>query len=149
MTDQLTSPWGITSLPDGRLLITQKGGQVRIVSANGVLGGVITGLPVVNASGQGGLLGLCIDPQFESNRLVYWIFSEPVADGSLTSVARGRLSADEIRIENAAVIYRATPSHTGSAHYGGRILFDLTGHLVVSTGERSDMVTRTQSQLLS
>ena len=149
ITDQLTNPWGITSLPDGRLLITQKGGQMRIVSADGVLGGVITGLPAVNASGQGGLLGLCIDPQFASNRLVYWVFSEPVAGGTHTSVARGRLSADETRIENTAVIYRATPSYMGSAHYGGRILFDRTGHLVVSTGERSDMVTRTQAQSLS
>jgi glucose/arabinose dehydrogenase len=149
VTDQLTNPWGITSLPDGGLLITQKGGQMRIVNGDGVLGGVITGLPAVNASGQGGLLGLCIDPQFESNRLVFWVFSEPVSGGSLTSVARGRLSADETSIEDAAVIYRATPSHTGSAHYGGRILFDRTGHLLVSTGERSDMLTRPQAQSLS
>ncbi|MCF2494804.1 PQQ-dependent sugar dehydrogenase [Dyadobacter sp. CY351] len=149
VTDQLTNPWGITSLPDGGLLITQKGGQMRIVSAAGVLGSVITGLPAVNAAGQGGLLGLCLDPQFESNRLVYWVFSEPVAGGSLTSVGRGRLSSDASRVENAAVIYRATPSYTGSAHYGGRILFDRTGHLLVSTGERSDMVTRPQSQSLS
>ncbi|MCF2502123.1 PQQ-dependent sugar dehydrogenase [Dyadobacter sp. CY107] len=149
VTDQLTNPWGITSLPDGGLLITQKGGQMRIVSTNGVLGGVITGLPGVNASGQGGLLGLCLDPQFGSNRLVYWVFSEPVSGGSLTSVGRGRLSSDASRIENAAVIYRAMPSYNGSAHYGGRILFDRTGHLLVSTGERSDMVTRPQSQSLT
>ncbi|MCF2501298.1 PQQ-dependent sugar dehydrogenase [Dyadobacter chenhuakuii] len=149
VTDQLTNPWGITSLPDGGLLITQKGGQMRIVSTNGVLGGVITGLPAVNASGQGGLLGLCLDPQFGSNRLVYWVFSEPVSGGSLTSVGRGRLSSDASRIENAAVIYRAMPSYNGSAHYGGRILFDRTGHLLVSTGERSDMVTRPQSQSLT
>lgn len=149
VTDQLSNPWGITSLPDGGLLITQKSGQMRIASADGALGDAITGLPAVNASGQGGLLGLCLDPQFESNRMVYWVFSEPVAGGSHTSVARGRLSADANRIENAAVIYRATPAHNGSAHYGGRILFDRTGHLLVSTGERSDMLTRPQAQSLT
>ncbi len=148
VTDQLSSPWGITSLPDGRFLVTQKGGQMRIVNVNGNLSNAITGLPVVNASGQGGLLGLCLDPQFETTRLVYWVFSESVTGGTLTSVGRGRLSADETRIENPSVIYRATPAYAGSAHYGGRILFDRTGHLLVSTGERSDMSTRSQAQSL-
>lgn len=149
VTEQLSSPWGITSLPDGRLLVTQKAGQMRIVNPNGNVGAAITGLPAVNASGQGGLLGLSLDPQFESTRLIYWVFSEPVTGGTLTAVARGRLSANENSIENPVVIYRATPSYAGSAHYGGRILFDRTGHLLVSTGERSDMSTRSQAQSLN
>jgi len=122
---------------------------MRIVTRDGAVGKAITGLPAVNASGQGGLLGLCLDPEFESTRLVYWVFSEPVSGGSLTAVAKGRLAADESRIENPAVIYRAMPAHTGSAHYGGRILFDRTGHLLVSTGERSDLSTRPQAQQLN
>jgi len=147
LTSSLTSPWGITSLPDGRLLITQKTGTIRIVTNTGTVGNPITGLPAVNSTGQGGLLGLCLDPQFSSNRMVYWVFSENVAGGTLTAVAKGRLSDSETTIENPTVIYRANPSaSTGNLHYGGRILFDSTGNLFVSTGERSDLSTRPLAQ---
>ncbi|MCF0075372.1 PQQ-dependent sugar dehydrogenase [Dyadobacter sp. CY261] len=149
LTEQLSSPWGITSLPDGRFLITQKSGEMRIVNASGVIVASISGLPAVNASGQGGLLGLCIDPNFESNKLVYWVFSQSVSGGTLTAVAKGRLSSDETRMESPTVIYQATPAFNSSAHYGGRILFDQTGHLLVSTGERSSTVTRPQAQSMS
>ena len=142
ITSDLKSPWGITVLPDGRFLITQKAGTMRIAANDGQLSGDITGLPAVVSAGQGGLLGLTLDPQFESNRMVYWVFSENRPDGNLTSVAKGKLSADEKRIENATVIYRATPAYGGVLHYGGRIVFDKAGNLIVSTGERSDMVTR-------
>ena len=149
LTSSLRSPWGITALPDGRLLITEKGGTMRIATTTGTLSEPITGLPTVNAAGQGGLLGVRIDPSFSANRMVYWVFSESTADGNLTSVAKGRLSEDEKRIENAAVIYRATPAYRGTAHYGGRILFNRDGNLLISTGERSDLVTRPQAQSLS
>ncbi|KAA6440890.1 PQQ-dependent sugar dehydrogenase [Dyadobacter flavalbus] len=149
LTEQLSSPWGITTLPDGRLLITQKSGQMRIVNTSGAIVASITGLPAVNASGQGGLLGLCIDPAFETNRQVYWVFSQAVSGGTLTAVGRGRLFTDETRIESPTVIYQATPAFNSSAHYGGRILFDRTGHLLVSTGERSSTVTRPQAQSLN
>lgn len=75
VTSSLTSPWGVTSLPDGRLLVTEKAGRMRIVSISGSVSGPITGLLPVNAAGQGGLLGLCLDPDFSSNKLVYWSFS--------------------------------------------------------------------------
>lgn len=149
VTSGLTNPWGIATLPDGRFLITQKAGSMRIVSASGQLSGNIGGIPAVNAGGQGGLLGLCIDPAFASNRMVYWVFSENRADGNLTSVAKGRLSDNESSIENATVIYRATPAYNGTLHYGGRILFDRTGNLLVSTGERSDLATRPLAQSLN
>lgn len=145
----LTAPWGITSLHDGRLLITEKGGTMRIATTTGTIGSAITGIPAVNSSGQGGLLGLCIDPQFVSNRMVYWVFSENVTGGTQTSVAKGRLSNDEKTIENAAVIYRANPSANSTAHYGGRILFDAAGNLLVSTGERSNTNTRPFAQSVS
>lgn len=96
-----------------------------------------------------GLLGLTIDPEFATNRMVYWVFSENTPDGNLTAVAKGKLSADEKRIENATVIYRATPAHNSDLHYGGRILFDKTGNLFVSTGERSDLETRPLAQSLN
>jgi len=110
VTSALASPWGITALPDGRLLITEKAGTMRIVSSTGTLSNAITGLPSVNSGGQGGLLGLCVDPQFTSNRMVYWLFSENVSGGNITSVAKGRLSNSETTIENPTVIYRANPS---------------------------------------
>ena len=147
VTSSLTAPWGITNLPDGRLLITQKAGTMRIVSTTGTVSNPITGLPAVNSGGQGGLLGLCVDPQFASNRMLYWVFSENVSGGNLTAVAKGRLSQDETTIESPTVIYRATPSaNVGNLHYGGRILFDSTGNLFVSTGERSDLSTRPLAQ---
>lgn len=147
LNKDLTSPWGIRSLPDGRLLISEKsGGHFRIASADGSLSAPIKGLPAVNADGQGGLLGIAIDPAFEQSRMVYWVFSESVTGGTLTSVAKGRLSDDETKIENATVIYRATPAYKGSLHYGGRIEFDKNGDLFISTGERSDRETRPQAQ---
>lgn len=149
LTSGLQSPWGIAALPDGRFLITQKRGTMRIAKANGELSEPITGLPAVNSRGQGGLLGLTLDPQFSSNRMVYWVFSEDVSGGNLTSVAKGRLSNDEKTLENATVIYRATPAYNGALHYGGRILFDKDGNLFVSTGERSDRQTRPQAQELN
>ncbi|WP_428068377.1 PQQ-dependent sugar dehydrogenase [Chryseobacterium gambrini] len=143
----LASPWGITALPDGRLVITEKAGTMRIVSSTGTLSNAITGLPSVNSGGQGGLLGLCVDPQFTSNRMVYWVFSENVSGGNIASVAKGRLSNSETTIENPTVIYRANPSaNVGNLHYGGRIVFDNSGNLLISTGERSDLSTRPLAQ---
>jgi glucose/arabinose dehydrogenase len=145
---ELNSPWGIVALPDGRLLITQKGGTMRLASTAGVLSAPITGLPPVNSGGQGGLLGVAIDPAFATNRMVYWTFSEAVSGGNLTSVAKGTLAPDDKKILNAAVIYRATPAYNNTMHYGSRILFDRTGAIVISTGERSDLETRPQAQSL-
>lgn len=146
LAEGLKNPWGITSLPDGRLLITEKAGTMRIVTVDGKVSEPITGLPKVNPSGQGGLLGVRVDPAFATNRMVYWVFADPTADGNLTAVAKGKLAADEKTIEGATVIYQATPAYKGTLHYGGRILIDKTGNLVISTGERSDLETRPQAQ---
>jgi glucose/arabinose dehydrogenase len=147
LTSSLASPWGITSLPDGRLLVTEKTGQLRLVTAAGVVSAPITGLPPVNVAGQGGLLGVCLDPDFATNRLVYWSFSEVRPGGNLTAIGRGRLATDERTMEGATVIYRAEPAYAGTLHYGGRVVFDRTGNLLISTGERSDLATRPQAQM--
>ncbi len=149
LTKKLQKPWGIAVLPDGRLLITEKKGTLRMVSTSGAVSEPITGLPKVNDSGQGGLLGITIDPNFATNRMVYWSFSESSSDGNLTAVAKGNLAEDEKTIQNAKVIYRATPGYDGNLHYGSRILFDKSGYLFVSTGERSDLETRPQAQALN
>lgn len=146
---ELKKPWGIAPLPDGRLLITEKKGTLRIADNSGKLSNEITGIPQVNDSGQGGLLGITIDPDFTKNRMVYWTFSNKTKEGNLTAVGKGRLSDDEKTIENGTVIYNATPAYNGNLHYGSRILFDKTGNIVFTTGERSDMETRPQAQLLN
>lgn len=149
IAEGLNRPWGITTLPDGRFLITEKRGYMRIASQDGTLGDSIAGLPPVNAGRQGGLLGLTLAPDFENSRMVYWTFSQITPEGNLTAVAKGRLADDEKMIENAQVIYQATPAHPSELHYGGRILFDKTGNLVVSTGERSVLETRPLAQDLN
>jgi glucose/arabinose dehydrogenase len=149
LTESLKFPWGITSMPDGRFLITEREGTLRIATMDGKVSEPVSGIPAVNPSGQGGLLGIRVDPNFEKNRMVYWVFSEASSGGNLTAVAKGKLSADEKKIEGATVIYRATPAYKGNLHYGGRILFDKQGNLIISTGERSDKVTRPQAQSIN
>ena len=149
LVNGLKRPWGMTVLPDGRLLITEKAGVMKIVTTSGTVSEPITGLPEVNSAGQGGLLGLTIDPDFTKNRMVYWSFSEKSASGNLTAIAKGTLSTDEKRIENVTVIYRANPAHPSTGHYGGRILVDKTGNLLITTGERSSLETRPQAQFLT
>jgi glucose/arabinose dehydrogenase len=149
LSSDLSNPWGIACLPDGRFLITEKKGDMRIATPLGVLSEPITGIPEVNPEGQGGLLGLTIDPMFTQNRMVYWVFSKKTPEGNLTAVAKGKLSANEKTIEQATVIYQATPAYNGTLHYGGRIVFDKSGNLFVSTGERSDLQTRPQAQQLN
>lgn len=146
VTAALQSPWGIAPLPDGRFLITEKKGTMRIVTASGTVGQPISGVPAVNSGGQGGLLGLCLDPAFSANRMVYWAFSEKSDAGNVTAVAKGKLSVDEKSLENVTVIYRATPAYKSTLHYGGRVLFSKEGNLFLTTGERSDLVTRPQAQ---
>ncbi|MET0636721.1 MAG: PQQ-dependent sugar dehydrogenase [Chitinophagaceae bacterium] len=149
LSSDLKSPWGIGNLPDGRLIITEKKGTMRIATLTGTVGAPITGIPEVNDKNQGGLLGITVDPAFAQNRRIFWVFSEKLPEGNITSVARGRLSADEKKIEGATFIYRAVPAYKSSLHYGGRILFDKTGNLLVSTGERSDLETRPLAQDLN
>ncbi|RYY55141.1 MAG: PQQ-dependent sugar dehydrogenase, partial [Chitinophagaceae bacterium] len=85
LTSDLKNPWGVTSLPDGRLIITEKMGTIRIASTTGTLTAPITGVPKVNPDNQGGLLGIAVDPAFTQNRMLYWVFSEKLPDGNITA----------------------------------------------------------------
>lgn len=150
LDSSLKYPWGICQLPDGRFLISQKLGNMRIETKDGKLDKIITGFPKVNADGQGGLLDVNVDPDFVKNRMIYWDYSEPVTDSTkLLAIAKGKLSADETKIENPTVIYRATPAYKGNLQYGSRILFDKEGNLLISTGERSAKEIRVQAQWLN
>src|SRR5690554_493867 len=146
IAESIGQTWGITHLPDGRLLITDKFGFMQIFDTDGNLISKITGFPAVDPDGQGGLLDVTLDPDFETNRMLYWTFSEPYQEGNLTSVAKGKLAGEEDTIENSEVIFRAEPAYNGRLHYGSRLLFDEDGYLFVSTGERSDKATRMQAQ---
>lgn len=145
----LKSPWGICNLPDGRFLITGKMGTLRVETPTGKLDKEVSGLPAVVPDGQGGLQDINIDPQFAVNRIIYWSYSEQTPDGTLLAVAKGKLSADETKVEDPTVIYRATPAFKGALQFGSRIVFDKEGNLFVSTGERSAKEIRMQAQQLN
>ncbi len=145
----LKNPWGIHVLPDGRFLVTEKGGTMRILKAGGEFDKQIAGLPAIVFKGQGGLLDVTIDPAFRTNRMIYWGYAEQAEGGSLLAIAKGKLSADESKVENVEVIYRATPAYKGTLQYGCRIVFDKAGNLFISTGERSGNDIRMKAQDLS
>jgi aldose sugar dehydrogenase len=142
----LAHPWGLAFLPDGSMLVTERPGRLRVVSG-GVLSPPVTGVPAVQAAGQGGLLDIALDPSFATNRLVYLSYAEPRADGSGTSVARGRLSADNRALEGVEVIFRQMPTLRSNMHFGSRLAFDREGMLFVTLGDRFS--AREQAQELN
>ncbi|WP_299986684.1 PQQ-dependent sugar dehydrogenase [uncultured Pontibacter sp.] len=149
ITKNLQKPWAVEPLPDGNLLITEKPGNMRIVSASGQIGNPIAGVPKVDARGQGGLLDVALSPDFGSDRMIYWSFSEPRKGGNATSVARGRLNDDRSRLENVEVIFQAQPTFDGTMHYGSRLAFGPDGMLYITLGERSDKQIRPQAQQMN
>ncbi|MDX3808316.1 PQQ-dependent sugar dehydrogenase [Bosea thiooxidans] len=132
----LEHPWGLAFLPDGHMLVTERPGRLRLVSAKGELSRPVTGVPNVVARGQGGLLGIALDPDFGQNRLVYLSFAEPRAGGNGTSVARGKLNAQGTALTDVTVIFRQMPTIASNLHFGSRLVFDRTGALFVTVGER-------------
>ena len=144
----LTHPWAVEPLPDGNFLVTEKPGRMRIVTAGGELGPPISGVPKVDARGQGGLLDVALSPAFESDRTIYWSYSEPRKGGNATSVARALLSEDGRKLDQVKVIFRALPVYDGDKHYGSRLVFGPDGMLYITLGERSDKPMRPQAQQL-
>jgi glucose/arabinose dehydrogenase len=148
VAEKLGRPWAIISLPDGRLLMTEKTGYMQIHTATGTLVKKITGFPAVDDGGQGGMLDVALDPAFAKNKTIYWSYSEKQENGNLMAVAKGQLNEAAGKIDNPVVIFRATPALNSRLHFGSRLIFDKDGHLFVSTGERSDMAGRVQAQQL-
>lgn len=144
----LSSPWGITSLSQDKLIITEKAGKLRIVTTAGAVSDAITGFPEVDSRGQGGLLDVALAPDFQTSRMLYFTLAERKIEGSLTAVGKGKLSADEKKVENFEIIFRAIPYYDNSMHFGSRIVFDEKGNIFASTGERSNINTRPKAQLL-
>lgn len=130
----LSHPWGMAFLPDGRLLVTERTGNLRILGTDGELSPPLAGTPKVFDHGQGGLLDVAIDPQFKANRFVYLSFAEPGDGGASTAVGRGRLK--DGRIVGFEVIFRQQPKVPGPNHFGGRIVFSPQGKLFLTMGDR-------------
>lgn len=132
----LANPWGFEFLPDGRIIVTERPGRVRIVSRAGELSRPLGGVPAVQASGQGGMLDIALDPDFPRNRVIYLSFSEPGPGGAGTSVARARLAVGDTALEDVQVIYRQQPKVRGGGHFGSRIVFRGDGTFFVTQGDR-------------
>jgi len=135
LTNKLVHPWGLAFLPDGRMLVTERPGRLRIVTRDGKLAPPLGGVPKVYASGQGGLLDVALDPNFASNRLVYLSYAEPDPGGASTAVARGKLGDNGIT--GLKVIFSQKPKVSGGNHFGGRLVFARDGTLFITTGERA------------
>jgi aldose sugar dehydrogenase len=130
----LAHPWGLAFLPDGRMLVTERPGRLRLVGSDGRLSDQLAGVPEVAAGGQGGLLDVALSPGFAQDRLVYLSFSEPGPGGASTAVARGRLS--ERGLEGTQVVWRQQPKVNGTFHWGSRLVFRPDGTLFVTLGDR-------------
>jgi glucose/arabinose dehydrogenase len=146
LADGLDHPWAVEPLPGGDLLVTERAGRMRVVSASGEVGPAIANLPRVDARGQGGLLDVALGPSFSTDRTIYWSYAEPRDGGNATSVARGILAPDGTSLSGVRVIFRAMPTFDGTIHYGSRLAFGPDGMLYVTLGERSDIRIRPQAQ---
>ncbi len=151
VAEGLEKPWAVEFLPDGRMLVTEKPGRLRIVAKDGTLSPPVAGLPPVYSEGQGGLLDVAVSPNFRQDNAIYWTYAEPRQGGNGTSVAKARLVAGAAapRVENVQVIFRQLPTWESNLHFGSRIVFTPEGDLYVTLGERSLPETRVQSQDLN
>lgn len=140
----LDHPWGMAFLPDGRLLVTERAGRLRIVGNDGRVAAPLAGLPPIMASGQGGLLDVAIDPQFRSTRWIYLSYAEPRGQGrNGTSVLRAKLG--EAGLSELKVIFRQQPAVASQLHFGSRLAFAPDGTLFITTGDRYSERDQVQS----
>jgi glucose/arabinose dehydrogenase len=144
----LENPWGLQFLPDGRMLVTERPGRLRVVGKDGVVGAPVAGVPEVDADGQGGLLDVALAPDFATSGRLFFSFAEPRGDGKNgTSVARAKLvlSGDSGALEDLSVIFRQQPAFKSPFHFGSRIVIAPGGTLFVTTGERNFLRTEAQN----
>ena len=137
LVEGLEHPWSLAFLPDGRMLVTERPGRLRIISQGKLDPNPIKGVPEVVAQGQGGLFDVALHPAFSQNRFIYLAYNARGQEGTGTELARARLA--EGRLEDVQVLFRQTPKGRGGLHFGGRIVFDRAGYLYLTLGERGDM----------
>lgn len=152
LNNSLQSPWGLAFLPDGRMLVTERKGTLKLLNANGQMLALIQGVPEVNAEGQGGLMDVVLDPAFAVNQRIYLTFSESDANNTnrtCTAVLRASLNVTESKLKDGVVIYRQIPKVNSSGHFGSRLVFDRNGHLFITLGDRQSRSERVHAQDLS
>ena len=137
LTRGLEYPWSLAFLPDGRMLVTERPGRLRVIRDGKLDPQPVDGLPPIAAYGQGGLLDVAPHPRFAENALIYFSFAARGSDGVGTEVARGRLVGN--RLEQVQVIFRQNPKGSGGRHFGSRLVFDRAGYLYVTLGDRGEM----------
>lgn len=138
----LVNPWALAFLPDGRALVTERPGRLRLVSQDGTVSAPLSGVPAVFAQGQGGLLDVALDPAFAQNQRIYLSFAEAGSGGAGTAVARARLT--DAGLQDVQVIYRQQPKLNGGGHYGSRLVFSRDGLLYITQGDRMNWKERAQ-----
>ena len=137
LLDGLENPWSMAFLPDGRMLITERPGRLRLVTASFQLYPTpITGLPAIKAAGQGGLFDVAIHPDYENNGWIYWAYNEPGNGGWGTALARGKLQGTQMT--SVEVLFSMRPKSRRNQHFGGRIVFDSRGFVYLTLGDRRD-----------
>jgi len=141
----LRNPWAFEFLPDNRILVSERAGDLRIIGTDGKLSAPLKGVPRVFFAGQGGLLDVALDPEFATNRTIYWSYAEPRQGGNGTALARGVL-ADDGAVENVQVIFRQMPTFDSSGHFGSRIVFAPDGTLFLALGDRQSSRARVRAQ---
>lgn len=141
----LNHPWGMTFLPDGRILVTERNGGLILLSADGKNKTQLSGLPEIDARGQGGLLDVVLSPNFASDNTIFFSYSEPGQDGSSTAVSRATLSG--YKLENVRVVFSQLPKVDARHHFGSRLVFDTSGNLFITLGDRGSQ--RDQAQNLN
>lgn len=134
----LNQPWGMTFLPDGQLLVTEKAGQLRLIDNNGKVSAPIKeGLPDVNTTGQGGLLDVVLDPDFKQNKMIYFSYAKLEQDNNESRTAVAKAQLDNHKLSHVKQIWQQAQSKKAGYHYGSRLVFDQTGHLFVTLGDRN------------
>lgn len=131
----IQSPWGMKFLPDGRLLVTEKGGSLRLIENNGAVSEPIAVDLEISTKGQGGLLDVVLDPDFSNNQMIYLSYAKSDQGGQArTAVAKAKLN--EASLTDLQTIWQQAQSYKAGYHYGSRLVFDRTGHLFVTLGDR-------------
>ena len=136
VAENLEFPWGLDFLPDGRMIVSEKSGNIRIVTGDGTVGDPLQGVPPVRYEGSGGLFDVKLAPDFEASRRVFWTYVATAEGEAINRVATGQISDDESEIENTEILYHIGPTRGGRFHFGSRMLFDPDGSLYVTLGDR-------------
>ena len=141
----LQNPWSLAFLPDGRMLVTERAGRLRIVGRDGSVSAPIAGVPEVHARGQGGLLDVALSPNFADDKLIVFSYAEPTAGGARTAVARARLDAEGLQLEDVRRIFAQNEDPSGNHHWGSRLVFARDGTLFITLGDRFHSRERAQA----